>query len=230
MLSRLTLFLAFFLLFVLKVEAQPDKNQRFAAAGYLGLNLAQIDGDYYFGYNKTGINFGIESQILLNPKYFISVGIGYSQLGAKPTKGEIIERGGRSIELRINSVEIPVLFNYRLGNKKEYNKKSDFKLFRSSVVRAGLSVNRSTSYRVDRFGDISAIPRNQNFVSVRDRFEQFDLFAIVGITIPVSMRWAISIQHSKSILGLYRPEVLIKNEVLPLFPYSLTLGVRHVIY
>jgi hypothetical protein len=83
---------------------------------------------------------------------------------------------------------------------------------------------------VSRFGNISALPQNQNFVSVQDRFNQFDLFAIIGVTIPVDFHWSIFAQHSKSVLGLYRPEELILNEVLPLFPYSLSFGARYQIY
>jgi|AntRauTorckE5430_2_1112549.scaffolds.fasta_scaffold00374_8 hypothetical protein len=227
---RLLLLLVLSLGNCLDIASQPDRNQKFSIAAYLGANLAQIDGDYYFGYNKVGLNFGIESQVLLNPKYFLSIGLGYSQLGARPTKQEINERGGRSLELQINSVEIPILLNYRLGKKSEGTKKADHKLFRSTVIRVGLSVSRSTGFRVSRFGNISALPQNQNFVSVQDRFNQFDLFAIIGVTIPVDFHWSIFAQHSKSVLGLYRPEELILNEVLPLFPYSLSFGARYQIY
>lgn len=226
--SGLTLCLLFFL--PLLLSGQPGKGQRFAAAGYLGSNLSQIDGDYYFGYNLPGIRFGLETQLLLNPKWYVSVGIGYSQLGSKPTRKEISERGGRSVALKLNMVEIPVLFNYRLGNKSAYTKKSNYGLYRSSILQLGLSLTRSTGYRISTEGTISALPRNQNFVSVEDRFENFDLYAIVGITVPVSIRTSLFVQHGKSIRGLYRPTELVREEVLPLFPYYLTFGVRHVVY
>jgi len=212
-------------------SAQPDRGQRFAAAAYLGANAAQIDGDYYFGYNHLGLNAGIESQLLLSPKYFVSVGLSFSQMGAKPTRREISERGGRVLQLRLNSVEIPLMFNYRLGKKNEFTKKKDYRLFKSAVVRAGVSLSRLTGYRTTDFGDLSALPRNQNFVSVEDEFNQFDLYALVGVTIPVNMHWSFYLHHTKSIFGLYQPDGgFMRNAVLPLFPYSLSLGVRYTVY
>ncbi|MGB3800993.1 MAG: hypothetical protein WA952_14350, partial [Lewinella sp.] len=46
------------------LQAQPLEGQRFAAYGFAGLSAAQIDGDYYFGYNKVGLTAGAGAHIL----------------------------------------------------------------------------------------------------------------------------------------------------------------------
>jgi hypothetical protein len=218
------------LLFPVLLLAQPDRNQKFAAAGYLGLNLSQIDGDYYFGYNQPGWRFGVETQYLARPKFFFSLGIGFAQSGSRPSGKERDERAYNSVSLRLNSVEVPLLFNYRLGNKAATGSKQNFGLFRSGTIQLGLALNRLTGYRISSTGRISQLERNQNFTAVEAEFEDFDLRGIVGATVRVGLRGAIFVQHDKSILGLYRPGDVGLDEVLPLYPYSLTFGVKYVVY
>lgn len=212
--------------------AQPKRNQVFAAAGYLGANLSQIDGDYYFGYNQPGLRFGIETQYLISPKSFVTVGLGYSQTGARSTRSERGDAGGKGIQLRISSIEVPLLFNYRLGPKNATGKKDDFKLFRSTTIQVGLSVLRLANYRINRTGRTNNLPRTENFVAVEDQFEQFDMHLLFGLTIPVGLRTSIMMQHGKSILGFYRPDVstIGDGNVLPLFPYYLSFGVKYTVY
>ena len=73
-------------LFILStfLAAQPSEGQRFAAFAYAGPTLAQIDGDYYFGYNKFGARFGVGAHVLGTPKWYGSVSLGFSQ-GGLPT-------------------------------------------------------------------------------------------------------------------------------------------------
>jgi len=213
------------------LTAQPDKNQKFAAAAYLGLNAAQIDGDYYFGYNKTGLRFGLETQYLISPKLYATVGVGFNQMGSRATKSERNDSGGKALALRLTAVEIPLLINYRLGNKTATGKKENYQLFRSCIAQFGVSFTRLTGYRIARTGRTNDLPVSENFVSVENQFEDFDVHLMVGLAIPVSLQTSIMIQHGRSLLGLYRPEVeRIEAAVLPLFPYYLTLGVKHAFY
>lgn len=219
------LFCAPFLLF-----AQPDKDQRFAFAGYLGFNLSQIDGDYYFGYNQPGVRFGIETQYLARPKYFFSVGLGYAQTGSRPNRAERNERGNNTVALRLNTIEIPLLFNYRLGKKTDVGRKQNYQLFRGATIQVGLVVSRITGLSVRTSGRAERLPRKFNFTSVKPEYEEFDLKAIAGVTVGLGLKTAFFLQHNKSILGLYRPGNVGLEEVLPLYPYSLSMGLRVVVY
>lgn len=218
------------LLPVFRLAAQPEDRQRFAAAGYAGINLAQIDGDYYFGYHQKGIRFGIETQLLLSPKLFLSAGLGFNQMGSQATRRERNERGGKALGIRLNTVEIPLLLHYRLGNRDATGKKQNYQLFRSGILQIGLAFNRITGYQISRQGGTENLPRQENWAAVEEQFEQLDVFGLVGINIPIGLRNAILIQHGRSFRGLYRPESEALREVLPLFPYYLTLGIKHTLY
>ena len=212
------------------LAAQPDRKQRFAAAAHLGLNLAQIDGDYYFGYNRPGVRFGLETLYLINPKYFLTVGFTYSQGGARPTRGERLERNNATVDLRLNTIEVPVLFNYRLGKKSATGKKDDYALFRSTTLRAGVALSRLASYRTGSQGVPERNPIRYNFTRVEEEFCQFDMYAIVGADIRMGLNGALFVEHSKSVFGLYQPEVKDGDGVLPLFPYALTIGLKYTLY
>ncbi|OAV44763.1 outer membrane beta-barrel protein [Lewinella sp. 4G2] len=210
--------------------AQPGAKQKFAAAAYAGVNLSQIDGDYYFGYNKIGVRFGAETQILLTPKSFVTVGVGFAQAGAKSNRSERKERGNNAIDLRLNTVEVPLLYNLRLGNKRFAGKKDNFKLYRSGVLQLGFVVSRLTSYTIETSGKTERLPRNFNFAAVEDEYRDWDVKVMVGVTIPTGLRGALFIQHNKSFVGLYRPNNSAYDEVLPLYPYSLSMGYKHILY
>jgi hypothetical protein len=224
-----TSLLAFFFL-PLWLAGQPEPNQQFAVAGYLGLNLSQIDGDYYFGYNQPGVRFGVETQYLARPKYFFSLGLGFVQSGSRPSGRERDERAYNSVSLRLNSIEIPLLFNYRLGDKSATGRGQNYQLFRSGTLQLGVALNRLTGFTVGSTGQIDRLDRNENFTAVEAEFEELDFRAIVGATVRIGLRAALFVQHDKSILGLYRPGNVGQGEVLPLYPYSLTLGVKYVVY
>ena len=214
----------------LGLAAQPDPNQRFAAFGYAGLNLAQIDGDYYFGYNKAGIRFGVGAHIVIKPKWYTSVGLGFNQLGTRPSRKERNERNLATIDLRLNVVEVPVLLHYRLGDKNAYTKKLNYQLYRSSEIQFGLAVSRTVGTRVERTGRASQFAAREDFVAVQDQYKSTDLYFLLGVAVQLSTSSSIYVQHGKSVLGIYRPETKRMGEVLPLFPYYFNLGMRYTLY
>lgn len=209
---------------------QPEKDQRFAAFVYGGPSFSQIDGDYYFGYNKLGLRFGVGANILWKPKWYTSVGLGFNQTGARPGRSEKYERGGASIDIRLNNIEVPVLLHYRLGKKDEYTKKANYRLYRSSEVQFGLALSRNTGRRIQRNGLQTQLARKEDFAAVEDQFEAMDLHFIVGITVQLGINTSLYLQHGKSILGIYRPEGGGLDDVLPLFPYYINVGARYVLY
>lgn len=227
---RHNLLLLLLLCGAIQLTAQPQKNQRFAAFVYGGPNFSQIDGDYYFGYNKPGFRFGVGANVLWTPKLFGSIGLGFSQGGSRPSRSEKYNRGGATIDIRLNNIEIPVMMHYRLGKKHQYTRKEDYKLYRSSEIQFGLIASRNTSVRVNRVGSSSLLPIKENFVSVQDQFREFDLYWVLGVTVQFSATSSIYLQHGKSILGIYQPEEFRLEDVLPLYPYYLNLGYRYVLY
>ncbi len=226
--------LLFFFL-AISLSAQPDRNQKFAAAGYFGINFSQIHGDSYFGYKNTGLRFGIETQYLLQPQYFVSIGIGFTQEGASPDQEEIEAKGQNAPKIDINMVEIPLLFNYRLGDKKAKGKKHNYALYQSTIIQAGLKLTRLIGYRTTNRGAFGARISNPEFSEGNIEFQDFDFAAVAGVTVPFGLKGSLLIQHSLSLRGLYRPEdveMARRNgyDVFQLRPYSLTFGGKMVLY
>ena len=210
--------------------AQPKKDQLFSAAGYVGLTLAQIDGDYYFGYNRAGGRFGVEGQLLLWPKTYLSVGFGYTQQGARPNRKETSRNGNAQQNLRLNTIEVPLLLHYRLGKKTATGRKDNYQLYRSSVLSVGLVYSRLASYRAEATGVIRNLERRENWLAVEDEFRRSDVYLMAGYEVKMGLRSSIWVQHSRSLLGLYRPEEFDTEGVISLFPYYLTLGVKYHVY
>lgn len=230
-------FCTFLLLVLLAVglNAQPDRNQKFAAAAFIGANFSQIHGDNYFGYNNAGIRFGIETQYLWKPKYFFSVGLGFSQEGAIPTLQEADEVGGNATTLKLSMVEIPLLFNYRLGDAKATRKKNNHALYRSTILQAGLKLNRLVGFRTRNRGFFDQLLPDPAYTEADIEFQDFDFAVVAGISFQLGLKYSAFIQHSLSLRGLYRPEDLELPEVqvfevTQLRPYSLTIGGKITLY
>ena len=227
----------FFLILFLAVglNGQPDRNQKFAAAGYLGANFSQIHGDTYFGYNNVGIRFGIETQYLWRPKYFVTVGIGFSQEGARPSLKEVDAQGGNATVLKLSMVEIPLLFNYRLGDAKATGRKNKYELYRSTVLQAGVKLTRLTGYRTHNRGFFDQLIQNPVYSEAGIDFQDFDFAFVAGVTFPLGLKTAVFLQHSLSIKGLYKKDDIGRAQagvdwVYQLRPYSLSIGGKIVLY
>ena len=89
-----------------------------------------------------GYVLGLKTQYLVRPKYFFSIGVGYSQAGAQANRSERNERKYNTVNLGLNYAEIPLIFNYRLGNKLSYTKKADYQLYRSGIIQVGVALTR----------------------------------------------------------------------------------------
>ncbi|NJC27866.1 hypothetical protein [Neolewinella antarctica] len=232
--NRLYILLSLLLLGV-GICAQPDRNQKFVAAGYVGANFTQVHGDSYFGYNKPGLRFGIETQYLWRPKYFVSLGVGFSQEGARPSNGEVDQRGGNATVLKLSMVEIPLLFNYRLGSKEASRKANNYALYRSTTLQLGVKLTRLTGFQTANRGFFDQLLPDPVYTEADIEFQDFDFAVVGGVTFQLGLRYGVFLQHSLSVRGLYRPDdVKLAQEgpydVTQLRPYSITVGGKLVLY
>lgn len=209
------------------LAAQPAPNQLFSAAAHASLTLAQIDGDYYFGYNRPGLRAGVEAQLLWRPKTYFTLGFTYVQQGSQASQKEFSQNSNTGLRLRLNTVEVPLLLNYRLGKRTDTGRRENYRLYRSSVLSAGLAYGRLVSYRGERTGSLSNLARRENWLAVEEEFRTSDLYFLVGYEIKLGLRASVWLQHGRSLLGLYRPAVFDKEGVISLFPYYLSLGAKY---
>lgn len=79
-----------------------------------GANFCQVDGDYFAGYHKIGINVGGIAYAQLKKHLALSLEILYSQKGSRSTaprevpNGDIITNYG----INANYAEVPIMINY----------------------------------------------------------------------------------------------------------------------
>jgi hypothetical protein len=102
----------FFLLFITAFFffSSEGKAQRFLGAVSLGMNLTQVDGDEYFGYNKFGLNVGpmVAMPFGKNKNWSVSMELLYSQKGSKHNGST----DSTSYRLVQDYAEVPVLIHF----------------------------------------------------------------------------------------------------------------------
>jgi hypothetical protein len=100
----------YFLLIFTVSFSSPVKAQRFLGAVSLGMNLTQVDGDEFFGFNKVGLNVGPMVAVPFGKKnnWSVSMELLYSQKGSY--------HGGATdstrFRLNLDYAEVPVLIHF----------------------------------------------------------------------------------------------------------------------
>lgn len=97
-----------------------DQKRVFYGGLIVGANFTQVDGDYYAGYHKTGLNVGGIEYAQLKEHLALSLEILYSQKGSKLSSDDPIRTAivngttyyTTNYGININYAEIPVMINY----------------------------------------------------------------------------------------------------------------------
>jgi Outer membrane protein beta-barrel domain len=93
-----------------------EKPRVFYGGLIVGANFAQVDGDYFAGYRKVGLNVGGIEYAQLAKHVALSLEILYSQKGSKSDGAQISPYNGNVLILNYgisaNYAEIPVMINY----------------------------------------------------------------------------------------------------------------------
>lgn len=107
-LSALTLFM------ITLCFASQGQVLRFDGGAVAGINAAQVQGDDYTGFNKLGLSGGAFIDIRNPENYWgVRLEMHYAEKGSR--RGGDPELGTTTVELRMNYIEIPLLFDINLG-------------------------------------------------------------------------------------------------------------------
>lgn len=93
-----------------------EDPQTFTGGLVAGLNLAQVDGDMYFGYNKPGLSTGGYVRINFNPVWSAGMELLYTQKGSR---GDAVIESSYTgsyvakCHIGLNYVEVPVTVRYK---------------------------------------------------------------------------------------------------------------------
>lgn len=164
----------------------------FKAGVSAGLNLAQIDGDHQFGYDKSGFGYGLRGGVVVRKNFDIMTELLYIKKGTSPKSTQPFD--SRRAEIELIYAEVPLLFNYHF-------KKNELGFYKWTL-QAGASYGRllkSTSVvtkksTLDSLATISLSQENYN---------KHDISFIVGAAFNIRSNLGISIRHTVSLTKLY---------------------------
>ena len=96
--------------------AQTNHESVFTLKPSLGMNVCQIHGDAYNGYDKPGMFGGAAINAKISSRTSLELGFYFSQKGARHNGN--VDKGDYSYyRLNLNYIDIPVSFRYMLNNR-----------------------------------------------------------------------------------------------------------------
>lgn len=98
-----------------------DNNRTFFGGLVAGVNLAQVSGDNYRGFDKIGMNVGGKVYLPLSSEIVASIEILYTQKGAVgkevTTAGALKGVSVSNYSISLDYAEVPIMINYFFPNK-----------------------------------------------------------------------------------------------------------------
>lgn len=230
----LVLLLAF--LFPLVCVAQQRKKpfrpkQRFEMGLLLGMNLSQIDGDDYVGYDKVGVIGGIEGVVLLTRRMNIAMQLLYNQKGARVHNDNLIRNTKERI-LQVDYAEVPLIIRYQLNQPDE---------FRKTILtfEGGITYGRLINTRIEE--EVNLVRRP--FTDIESEFNSNEFSMLVGISVEVFKGFNLGVRGTSALSRMYLDEeelnrpVTIQDQIAGrIKPYSflrnyyITLYARYDLY
>lgn len=187
------------LLFCAIFTTDLSAQSRFKAGVVAGFNVCQIRGDDTGGFNKFGLVGGVRAITILQEKMDVSMELLYSQRGSRANSTEQT-RLGRDVEIDLNYVEVPVLFNY----KDWLNEEDNF-----------YHVQASIGFAYSRLINATAAGATNEHEGEVENFNDDDFSFVIGAEyfinpkISISARWVTSInllynneKHNPNLMGL----------------------------
>ncbi|PCJ66743.1 MAG: hypothetical protein COA58_04600 [Bacteroidetes bacterium] len=160
--------------------------QSFGAQLVLGANFSQVDGDQLGGYNKLGVNAGIQINREISDDWEAAFEIRYSMKGAKKV---IDPKAPATFTLKLNYhyVEVPVLAKY--------------KGFEKLIPFGGISIGINVLKERDENGITSKEPQ----------LNATELGLILGISYQFNDRIAADLRHAYSLSSVRDAPIIINS-------------------
>lgn len=166
-------FILTFLLFAFHMH-----GQKFTGSAVFGANLAQIDGDFLYGFNKTGITGGAKLGYGIDKNKYINLEFLYSERGSAV---KLFETNPAN-RYTLRYLEIPVIFSIHdwYQEKKNYH-----------VVRADFGFSYGALFQLE-------IPPVVN----EEDFRSHDVSFILGAAIQFTKNIGLSVRYTRSLFDM----------------------------
>lgn len=158
---------------------QNVNAQRFKAAGIIGANFAQIDGDSLFGFNLIGPTVGARLSYSNEKIWDVALEMLYSKRGASdrfPNRGK---------DIHLSYLEIPIVFSVRDWYKED---QKYYKVRAETGLTYGVLFNPNTE------------------IFDTENFRNFDISWLIGAGINFTKTMGMSLRYTSSFVNLYKNE------------------------
>ncbi|NNJ54785.1 MAG: porin family protein [Bacteroidia bacterium] len=160
-------------------------SQDFGASLLVGANFSQIDGDQFAGYNKLGLNVGIEIDRALNPDWEAAFELKFSMKGSKKiVDPDIIDP---TLKISYNYIEVPLL--------------AKFTRFESITPYSGVSIGVNVFNERDDNG----------IITEEDKLKSTEIGFILGATYNFTDEWGVDLRHSYSLLSIRDYPIIVNS-------------------
>ena len=147
--------------------------QPFSGGILLGGNSSQVSGDNFSGFSKAGFSVGAFVRTQVNNKYGFQMELYFTQKGARSNK-KAEDAGNAHYLLRLNYVELPLIFQYDLGKLR---------------LEAGLTA----AFLTNSYEEINYQP------NVNDVWRKLTLNSLFGVRYLISDQWSAGLRTINSI-------------------------------
>ena len=195
--KQLLLILVTISCFLQKTTAQAT----FKGGLSLGMNASQINGDRSAGFNKFGLQGGIQISVETSETRYWTTGISYSGRGSRATQNEAFEVW----RIKLPYIEIPLLYNIKDWKDEE----KDFYRVHAGV---GLAYGRLFNPKASTFAP---------WFGREDYFRKSNLSWIVETTVFANKHFGVGIRYTRDIIRIFQ-----KNDNInaaPLIGHFITL-------
>lgn len=188
--------------FCMSLNAQSRKRKKmqiFEGGVLFGMNISQMDGDYFTGFNKTGLYGGLRGIVNITPRISFNMELLYSQKGSKIPHGIRVtrtnEENDRIVEL--NYAEVPLLFRFYLTpeNVSPFIEvgSSFSKLLKTNITERPKELIDGTVYE-----------------EIVDDFNPFDFNAVVGLGFNIKQKIGITFRYNYGVVKFYDNDTFIR--------------------
>ena len=164
----------FWLFFSFLLISGFSYSQKLDAGLFAGLSTSQIDGDGQKGFNMSGLNLGLFTQIDIGQKSNLRLELAFLQKGAKEPVNDSTGCGN-CFKLKLNYIEVPLVY---ILNWKDL------------AFEAGLGVDILVSKKESNIGgtfDSDVI------------YKPFSMMVLFGVSYNFSDNWGIALRTNNSV-------------------------------
>ncbi|MEM6698265.1 MAG: porin family protein [Bacteroidota bacterium] len=185
--------LGMILLFSLQATAQKRRfnpKQRFHAGFIVGLNMAQLDGDRFNGYDKRGVMGGLQGIALVTRRVSLIAELLYSQKGSRVEYRDALFPDKTRI-LGLDYAEIPILVRIKLLPDSDDRKPLE--------LETGFSLSRLIATNIEE--DLDRV--NYNYTEISDQFRKTDFNYIIGAHMEILPNFNLGIRSNIAFTKVY---------------------------